>query len=492
MAEEATKTTEARETEDGSILSDERVKEAFEQLYNTDDIDPDWKPEQDGDDDEQDDEESEIRRLIQQGEDELTKEKESGGANDKKDSQPEEKREPKKEEQDADAPDDADVKPDAAPKKVARKKPRQRIYDDAPPPAKEPAPAAPPPTPQAEQDLPPIEPEIDDDELDDVDAVAYAADNIGGKWGKEAGKWGDYLEKRAAKIAKLREDEPSFNPEEDPEFLEWVKSARPKMSAADRNAIAAHKIKSEVSGEIKKEMSSVNRRLREKETLPAIRKSIRMMSGDVIKNAAPKQVLDTLDKGGYQEAVKRYPLEARIIDENLQAMGEHLEEFHRIQSGLSDFDPAGNAKHAAIRKFMTDHAALARRSRQYGVKNGREFVDPLTYAGSSPADKARTYTWTPYEVVALIKGSTQNWIKQAITDLNENVLKAYRGGAEEAQTEPEKKGKEAPADESNIPPPPKEPPPPRKRLKPGPAAGKDAAGGKVPNYLEALGMSIED
>lgn len=233
------------------------------------------------------------------------------------------------------------------------------------------------------------------------------------KWLKYFKSIDDYYDKHGA------DDGRTFD-ESDEEFMEFVAKNQPNYDPGEERRIERARIreeaKAEILPEISKQVGRVEARQREIELQPAITETVDLAVNRGISALASvpkeiqvedmKEISSTIAADGMQKAQESWPIEAPIIQRNMQALRSYSDAFMRLASGLSDYD-GSNAAHKFLADFINAQCAYFDQNggnAKIRVSNGvsQTFVPRNQFMTMTPQDAANHWTLSDADVLEML------------------------------------------------------------------------------------------
>lgn len=253
-----------------------------------------------------------------------------------------------------------------------------------------------------EPDVDPIEDSLTDEEKEELQFARYA---------ERSGNKGAYSKtvEYFKKVQAFTKENPDADPNGD-EFKALVEKHRPKYqnrSKLEREWIAdqaAEKARAAIAGDAEK----IKARQAELELKPKIEKVVSeftrsMETGDLPDGVERvlTGVSEVIKKDGYEEALKRFPIEAPIV----QGAVDAAEQYVRIVNGIEKFNPE-NPVHSWIGRFVSTQENIYMSKPEADRKSGgKTFMPGAQYAellSTNPAEAAKHWTFSDAEILHMI------------------------------------------------------------------------------------------
>jgi len=223
----------------------------------------------------------------------------------------------------------------------------------------------------------------------------------------------------------------SFDPD-GYEYEEWLKENRPKVDPnrfkkLQRDFIIEEATK-RAKNELKEEQKKLKRKVEEVEKKPQLEAQLNKFS-ETLFHHLPEEIQNTLREHGIEEGQKKlvaeYPVHASITHRELVDVENQGRALIEISRGAADYD-SNNPVHEALGnkiiefgKQMLSHP----KGDQVLIRDGKRFVPRERFGQLSPEERAKSWTFSPNEILALLgqdmKVKIDRGIKQGLKEQEE-------------------------------------------------------------------------
>ena len=348
-------------------------------------------------------------------------------------------------------------------KRVARKK---KIVD---PDFKPSVPTAKPPP------LPPLKKEdtsfLTQEEKERYELAQWASKNVDGYAGKDS-QYLKFFKDHKKFIEDKLKDDPDTDLTEDESYRQFIARSRP---AFDHAKVREAKIKNDA------EQSALNKLMPEleqqKKELQKVRnepraKMQKQAKKSIINKSIPKEILEGFKSD--KDFVKKYRVEAQIVDKVLGDAYSWVDAFYDISNDLVEYDP-NNSVHAQLSKWI-DGEQTAFINSGKTKRDGKTFIRRERMERVPSNERDNYYTFSDDDLMNILAQRSQhainNQIKQTLDSLEQQGFKRELAAITQKKAEPAMQQPKAIS------------PTPR----PGPAVQASAGEGKDNKILSLLGM----
>ena len=348
----------------------------------------------------------------------------------------------------APSPAPAATPPAAPPKPAPALRKKAEVAPPAPAPVVPPAPVAVTPPAVSPAPLPPVDPNEAyvkalpadiQEELEYLKIVEAKVPDIKG-----------VTDKTIAFYKKL-DDYAAANPDADMEA--FIATNKPKLTSSQKRKADTAYLKEQITPtvnaavetvrrDLEPKLQEANAKLRAQEAAPAIDKSVNefsalLTSKDVLTSpeaeVIPDEVAKKIATDGYEAAVEQFPLEAPIVNSNLQTAREWL----RLTSGVQQFNPQ-NPTHNFLVNLVNQQGRIYAQKPESTLGDGRKFLpldDYLNVVTRAPQEVGKYYTFTDKEVMQLLAINASQGYNSEIKRLEKSgFTRAKKTTAPQTQT----------------------------------------------------------
>lgn len=252
-------------------------------------------------------------------------------------------------------------------------------------------------TPEPEPVADSFEENLVDEQKEELELARFAEAGDPEKFKDLRGKFVSYYKKLDEYVQSgLNDDSGRAFDEHDSEFQDWMTRNRPEFTEGDRQKAVRSMIEESATKKARAEMegqyADLERRQKVLETKPKIEETINAFRGNVYKLSG-NEAIKVMNEKGYEEAVKKYPLEARIYNDSVTHASSLANEYLGFANGISSYDES-NEDHVWLLNFINrngewfeDGGGKAR------TRDGKQFVSRAKYADLANNGQANDY-WT--------------------------------------------------------------------------------------------------
>lgn len=325
---------------------------------------------------------------------------------------------------------------------------------------------------------------LEPEEAEQVALLRYAAGKkeYGEKYKGAPEKAIAFIKAHADFIAKKKAEDPDYEfTDANPEYAAWLKANKPAvfLSPTEIRRVEKDQLRDELRTENEQARTEERNESARRDLVPKIKKQADGFFHEATTAAMPADMATVFKEKGADEAKKLFPDEYEILEETVNATTVSVETFLGLVGGVTKFNPQ-NAMHAKLDQFISFQCDdFLKNGANELVQNGKQFVTRAAWNVMPAAEKAKHWTFSDSQVVALIREATKSAVGTKIKAFHEK--QAARGWKRGAAAEESQAGKEAVKKEDAA---------PAAKVKPGPTGGGGDDKAKSENaVLSVLGMA---
>ena len=288
------------------------------------------------------------------------------------------------------------------------------------------------------------------EEREVYDLAKYASKNMGKDYDGYDKKFKEFFEKSKSFLDKRIEEDPHFDPSDDPDYAQFIERNRPKLTQADAKKIEKkmwiEEAKREARKELEPETEELRRKLDKAEKAPVIEKARVNFRSMAQKVVIPEEFQKTLEGG--EESISKFadenPLEFQILDGATKRLLNYGDTLTDIFLKTTDLD-MGNPVHKELVDWVNAEQDNFIKSGQT-EKDGQIFMRRERYYAIPENKRGEYYTWSDDDLLKILALRTQEDVAKAITQQREVLQKSgYVRQAEQPAQKVQAPAQQAPA-----------------------------------------------
>lgn len=240
--------------------------------------------------------------------------------------------------------------------------------------------------------------------------VLYADNRMGGDYKGKSKQFKQFFKKNKEFVEKKMAEDDFYDPSTDDQYVEFVKSNKPKFTRIDEDNVYREMILEEADRRLEKKtqskISKLEQQLKKYEVMPKVNQAKANFRKVAQQTVVPEEFQKEFREGG-EDAVKKFaesnPLEYQILDRNTKELLQFSDALTDIFLDPSaQLDIAGNETHKYLNDWLNSEQDNFIKSGQTQQEDGRVFMRRERYYQLPEGKRSEYYTWSDNDLLKIM------------------------------------------------------------------------------------------